>query len=155
MFEIKYHRVSGTTTEASEKAISLLKDARFKYAVFAASPARDDGSAKPSDGPETNWPYLCATIRVADEVHVFDSILLNAARPPRAREVSNILDVAQQLDNVHFAIDGARFTTSISPDAVAKDMTKQSLTVLNPGTRGQFWQQLSNLSEAEIELQRK
>lgn len=154
MFEIKYHRVSGNTTEASDRAIALLKDAGFKFAVFSTSPARNDGSAEPSDGPESNWPYFSPTIRVGDEVHVFDSTLLNAARPPRAREVSNILDVAQRLDNVHFATNGACFTTAMTPEAVSKNMAKRSLTALTPGTRGLFWQQLSAATEAEIERQR-
>lgn len=155
MFEIKYHRVSGNTGEASQKAIALLKDPVFKHAVFSTSPWKKDGTHTEGDGPETNWPYFSATIRVGDDVYVFDSTLLNAARPHRAREVSDILDVAQQLDAVFFVQGGARFTASMTPEAVAKYMSSRPLAKFTRETRAQFWTQVSTLNEAELESQRQ
>jgi hypothetical protein len=156
MFTMKYHRASGNTTEAAAQAIALLKDPGFKHAVFSASPWSDDGTATAADGPETNWPYFAAAIRVDDAVHIFDSTLLNAARMPRDREVRQILDVAQTVGNVHLtADDKAYFTGGLTPEAAAQKLTNRQLIPLDAQSRVGFWNNLARgVTEAEFDRMR-
>lgn len=144
MFTIQYHRVTGNTTEASAKAIELLKAPGYKHAVFSVSPKADDGTATNADGPDTNWPYFVAAIRVGDDVYVFDSVLLNAARLPRDREVRAILDAAVAAGHVHFTADGkSYFTASLSPEQAARILCDRPLQELNTSTRRDYFVSLS------------
>lgn len=141
MFTIRFQRAnSGSTTQASADAIALLRNPKFKVAVFSTSLPNDDGTATSADGPSTNWPYFSAAIRVDDHVHIFDSTLLNAARVPRDREVRDVLDVAQQLQNVFFTTsEVAGFTASLPPELAARRFSERQLAPLTPNTRSHFW----------------
>lgn len=156
MFTMNYHRTSGTTSEAAAQAIALLQDPGFKHAVFSASPWNNDGTATVADGPETNWPYFAAAIRVNDDVHIFDSVLLNAARMPRDREVREILDVAQAVGNVRLTADGkAYFTAGLTAEAAAQKLTNRQLIPLDAQSRVGFWNNLARgVTEAEFDRMR-
>lgn len=156
MFHITFHRAKGTTSAAAAHAIALLKSPGFKHAVFSASPWDNDGTATEDDGPQTNWPYFIAAIRVDDDVHVFDSVLLNAARMPRDREVRDILDVAQVVGNVRItADDKAHFTAGLSPAAAVATLTNRTLVDLTASTRPGFFSHLSRgVTEKEFDAMR-
>ncbi|WP_382323296.1 hypothetical protein ACFJGX_26100 [Hydrogenophaga sp. UC242_50] len=139
MFFIEYCRFNGNTTQACAEVIALLKDAKFSHAVFSTSPTENDGTASPNDGPDTNWPYFSAVIRVGDKVHVFDSTLLSAARYPRGLEVREILNVAQSTGSVYFTQGVAGFTAGLSPEIAARCFTGVQLTPLTQETRSDFW----------------
>ncbi|QHE78761.1 MULTISPECIES: hypothetical protein [unclassified Hydrogenophaga] len=143
MFFIDYARFEGNTTQASSQAIALLQHDDFKFAVFSTSPDSADGTEKPADGPETNWPYFSAAIRVGDNVHIFDSTLLSAARYPRGSEVRDILDVAVQMGSVYFTQGVAGFTAGLSPEAAARRFAGVPLTALTKETRSDFWLKVS------------
>lgn len=158
MLFIQYHRASsGSTTQASADAIKLLRDPGFRVAVFSTSLSENDGSATRQDGPETNWPYFSAAIRVNDDVYIFDSVLLNAARIPRDREVRNILDVAQDTNKVYFTSkDVAGFTAGLAPEDAALKFCERELVLLTPSTRSQFWLQVaSGTTESDFDRLRR
>ena len=146
MLFINYRRVnSSNTTQASQDAIKLLQNPELKAAVFSTSLTKDDGTAQRADGPDTNWPYFSAAIRVADEVHIFDSVLLNAARVPRDAEVRAILDAAQSTEKVYFMTDkAAGFTACLDPHDAAMRFCNQSVKPLTETTRSDFWLKVSN-----------
>lgn len=139
MFSIKHDRFHGNTTLACAEVIALLHHDKFKSAVFSTSPDKEDGTNTDADGPDTNWPYFSAAIRVDDKVHIFDSTLLNAARYTRGLEVREILDVAQGIDNVFFTQGVAGFTAGLKPEAAAQRFAEVPLTPLTPATRSDFW----------------
>lgn len=134
----------------------MLRDPDYKHAVFSTSPWENDGTATQDDGPETNWPYLVAAIRVGDDVHVFDTVLLNAARMPRDREVRDILDAAVAVGNVRYTADGKSFFTgSKSPDEVARMLSERPVLPLDDSTRHDFFVNLARgMTEAEFDRMR-
>lgn len=144
MFTIRYHRATGTTTQAASDAIAMLQHANFNCAVFSTSPSADDGTSIAADGGETNWPYFSAAIRVGDDVHVFDSTLLNAVRTHRGSEVRDILDVAQTKARVYFITEGALFTAGMTPEEAAKSFCNRPLTPFTPETRPFYWLKVAN-----------
>lgn len=156
---MKYHRAQGNTTEAAAKAIELLRSPDYKQAVFSTSPWEDDGTATHDDGPHTNWPYLVAAIHVGDAVHVFDSVLLNAARMPRDREVRDILDAALAAGRAFYTADGkAFFTASKTPEEVVRLLVGNGrpLFSLDASTRRDFFVNLARgMTEAEFDRLRQ
>ena len=155
---IHHQRVHAPNTgTAASIAVELLRSPQFKHAVFSTSPWEDDGTATDNDGPHTNWPYLVAAIRVGNDVHIFDSVLLNAARLPRDREVRDILDAALATDNVSYTADGkCFFTTSKSPEDVARLLGDRPTLPLNASSRSDFFVRLARgMTEAEFDRMRQ
>ena len=156
---IHYHRVNAPdTTSAASMAVELLKSPGYKQAVFSTSPWEDDGTATQDDGPHTNWPYLVAAIRVGDDVHVFDSVQLNAARIPRDREVRDILDAALAAGRAFYTADGkAYFTASKTPTEVVRLLvSNRPLLSLDASTRRDFFVNLARgMTEAEFDRLRQ
>ena len=140
MLSIEYNRFQGNTTLACAEVIALLQHDNFKSAVFSTSPDKADGTEDiRADGPDTNWPYFSAAIRVGHKVHIFDSTLLNAARYSRGLEVREILDVAQGVDDVFFTQGVAGFTAGLKPETAAQRFAEVPVTPLTPATRSDFW----------------
>lgn len=85
----------------------------------------------------TNLPLLCALAYDGRRWIVYDGNFLTAARPPRASEISVLLDVAVEAGTVLFCSSPVDFTghTMTAEDAAAylKELPTQHLTADNRG----------------------
>jgi hypothetical protein len=153
---LRYAKQSGNTSEKLECILSTINDANIKQVILFATPIAPTSDHSDSDGLATNLPEVAAlaigTFAGAELTAVFDGTFLSAARYPRYSEVKTLLDVAVTSGKAYFSTTRAPFTSNKSAvDAATAFQSLAPYVKLTATSRSQYFDMLSNLTEAEMQ----
>ncbi len=157
---LRYSTRSANTGDKLACLLSTIADSNVEQVMLFATPREATSDYSNSDAAEANLPEVAAlaigTFAGAKVAVVFDGAFLSAARYPRYSEVRELLDAAVASEKVYFTERRAPFTSQKNNiDALATLHSLGPFEKLTTTSRSRYFSLLSNVSEAEIQLQNR
>lgn len=157
---LRYSTSTANTGEKLKCILSIISDANIEQVILFATPSEANSEYSASDASEANLPEVAAlafgTFAGAKVGVVFDGAFLSAARYPRYSEVKLLLDAAVASDKAYFTDRRAPFTSQkTNIDALETLHSLGEFEKLTTTSRSRYFSLLSNLTEAELQIQNR
>jgi len=147
-------RYTNSSTNRNLNAlVRMIQHENVRRVILFASPTELNADTSPTDGPSANFPLVAALaeFEIPDVLTfciVFGGVFLTAARLPRYREISSLLDAAVLSSKVFYSNKRAPFTSSFLPqEAAAKLLNLGPFKMFDETTRSRYFALLSIVAE--------
>ncbi|MDM1021864.1 type II toxin-antitoxin system HicB family antitoxin [Acinetobacter sp. VNK23] len=144
----------GNTTDNCCNLLEYLNNIYCNEVILFATYRTASHGYSHDDGPETNLPLMGAIVKLnlpalRDIYIIFDGLFLTAQRKPRYNEIKEVLDTAVLTNKTSFIRHAVPFTSQLDSVEAVKLLGEFPQNKLTQDSRSEFFNLLSNISEAE------